>query len=109
HAGAGPTSPGPGRGADDRACQWLAVRPRNRPARAEPVTHGALGSGTQLAGRLLRRVFTALAQEALEVTGDRLAGGQRAGVVRLVGDRRLLQALDERLHLRVALHRGVDL
>src|SRR5919204_1337770 len=52
-----------------------------------------------------------LAEEALEVAGDRVGGGEVLAewwrVVRLV--HRLLELLDERLHVRVARHGGVHL
>ena len=48
-----------------------------------------------------RGLAAALAQEALEVPGDRLAGRQGAGGVVGVLARGLLQALDERLHVGV--------
>src|ERR1019366_2202563 len=51
----------------------------------------------------------ALAKETLQVTGDRLARRQGAGLVVHFDAGGLLQPLYERLHVWIALHRDVDL
>src|SRR5947209_8030631 len=56
-----------------------------------------------------RIVPAALAQETLEVASDGLTGGQWTGLVVVILAGRLLEPLHERLHIRVALDREVDL
>ena len=67
--------------------------------------------GRAVAGARLRRrraVLAPLAQEPLQVAGDRLARRQRDLFVGIAGGR-LLEPLDERLHVGIALHGDVDL
>jgi len=54
-------------------------------------------------------VVAALAQEALEIAGDRVARRKWSGLVAQLVGRRLFEALDERLDIGVALHGEVDL
>ena len=93
---------------------------RRRSRRARSATTGSsarrpsaraaqIGAGPEPRGRGPGLVVAALAQEALQIAGDRLAGGERPGLLVGLLAGRLLEALDERLHVGVALHREADL
>src|SRR3954470_9030246 len=83
-------------------------RPRGTPRRSG-TRPASTRSGESARARSRRALLAALAQEALKFPGEHVAGGHvllgRAGVV----GRRLLEALDEGLHLGVGLNRGLDL
>src|SRR5436305_3259675 len=99
-------------------------RPPTR--RARPVTSGSSARRRRSSGGLAARggrrasrrpvarlevaVAAALAQEALELAGDRVAAGDVARIeVGPVVVRGLFETLDERLHVGVALYREVHL
>ena len=79
-------------------CDYRIVCPAARRA-----SHGVGVAFSPRAGRR-RSVVAALAQEALELAGDHVARGERVGGSSLLVGGGLLEPLDERLHVGVALH-----